>query len=258
MKYFDTHTHTNDEQLLIQFNEIKKTLIENDFGMNIIGADLESSKLAVNQALEHNNFYASIGIHPDEILDDSLVDKTMQELENLYYKTPHKIKCIGECGIDLYRGQTNLDSQILWFKKQFELAKKLNLVLMIHARDAYQELLDVLKSWDLSNMKIIIHCYTGNVEYAQEFQKLGCYISIGGIVTFKNAESLRDVVRNIDLNLLITETDAPYLTPVPFRGKLNYPYYVQYVNEFIANLLNINIDKFNNLIMNNVKTIFNI
>ncbi len=256
MKYFDTHTHTNDSVLDKEFNTIRRIMNNENAGMNIIGVDLESSKLAVEQAVTHPNFYASVGIHPDNIMDNFSADLVMYELEKLYYSAPNKVKCIGECGIDLYHNKENLDDQIFWFKKHFELAKKLDLILMIHARDAYTELLGVLKTLDLSGMRIIIHCFTGNVQQAKEFQRLGCYISVGGIVTFKNGEVLKDVVRNVDLNLVVTETDAPYLAPTPFRGNTNFPYYVKYVNEFIARVLNMDLDKFNNHMMSNIKKLF--
>lgn len=254
MKYFDTHTHTNYEPLAEQFDEILKVLEEKEMGINIVGCDIEGSYLAIQQAKQSNLLYCSIAIHPEsahKILD---LKQTIDELEQMYLANQNKVVCIGECGLD-YSYEFITDEIKLKQKEVFlahiHLAHKYNLPVMMHIRDAHDDASSIIKEHLHLNLTWIVHCFSSNVEDAKRYVDMGCYISIPGIITFKNAQYLRDALKVIPKHLLLTETDAPWLTPVPFRGKLNYPYYVIYTNEFIAKELNSNIDEFNQQLMEN-------
>lgn len=255
MKYFDTHTHTNYEPLKDQLDEIIRVLEEKDMGINIVGCDIEGSYLAIEQAKQNDLLYCSIAIHPESAHKIEDLKQTMDELEQMYLQNKSKIVCIGECGLD-YSYEFNTEEIKLKQKEVFlahiKLAHKYNLPVMMHIRDAHDDASAIIKDHLHLNLTWIVHCFSSNVEDAKRYVDMGCYISIPGIVTFKNAQYLRDALKVIPKHLLLTETDAPWLTPVPFRGKLNYPYYVIYTNEFIAKELNYDIDEFNKQLMLNV------
>ncbi len=256
MKYFDAHTHLNIDPLIQEQDELVKQYIENEIGINIVGVDLNTSKIAIQQSRLSDNFVCSIGIHPCDILDDTLVDETINALEQMYLENQDKVKCIGECGLDLYHDDSKLESQILWFKKQIELCIKYKLVLMIHVRDAHEQLIEVLKQYMPFEIKVIIHCYNKGIELANTYIDMGCYLSIPGVVTYKNASELQDAIKQVDLSKIITETDAPYLSPTPMRGKVNNSNYLIYTNTYIASLRNMDLDEFNNIMKENALKIF--
>lgn len=254
MKYFDTHTHTNYEPLKSQLNEIISVLEEKDMGINIVGCDIDSSYLATQQAKQNHLLYCSIAIHPESAHKVTNLDKTMNELEEMYLNNKSKVVCIGECGLDYsYEFVTNetKNKQKELFLAHIKLAHKYNLPIMMHIRDAHIDASAIIKEHLHLNLTWIVHCFSSNIEDAQRYVDMGCYVSIPGIVTFKNAQYLRDALKIIPINRLLTETDAPWLTPAPFRGKLNYPYYVIYTNEFIAKELNYDLDNFNKQLLEN-------
>ena len=236
---FDTHIHLNDEVLFKNLdNYLKDALNDGVSSFMCIGYDLESSKKACEIASKYDFIYASIGIIPTE--HKSYNENSINELKELYGKYNSKIKCIGEIGLDYYWENTEeiKNKQKEMFIKQIELANELNLPISIHARNALQDTFDILKEYKVKNTGIM-HCYSGSKEMAKEFIKLGYKIAFGGVLTFKNSKEVKEVITSIDLKDIVFETDAPYLAPTPFRGKVNEPKYIVETVKYAANLLNI-------------------
>lgn len=250
MKYFDIHTHTNSNELRDKFNDIVQEVIEKDIGLNIVGTTLKDSYIAIEQSRTHENFYCSVGIHPNEV-DSHNIKTDIKELEQMIINNKDKIKCLGECGLDFHYGDWNKQWQEMFLIAQIDLAIKHNLTLMIHVRDAYNELIEILDTFDLSSINVIIHCFSANKDVLALFIKRNFFISISGIVTYKNATDLQEAVLDINLNYLLTETDSPYLAPSPHRGETNYPYNIKFTNSYIAYLLGIETQMLNKLLVNN-------
>lgn len=228
MKYIDTHCHINGTY----FKEDKDQAIKEAFSNNVEkiilpGTSIKDSLEAISMAKENENLYAAAGIHPADAFD---TDCTYLNKIN-----PDDIIAVGEVGIDLYR-DTNppLEKQIEVFEKHIEFAVKHNKPLLIHMRDAEVHVYDSLKKYN--GVKFIMHSFTSSIEWANKFIDMGGFISFSGIVTFKNAKELQEVAQVIPLNRILIETDAPFLSPVPHRGKHNKPAYVKHVGDFIAAL----------------------
>ena len=175
----------------------------------------------------------AIGIGPENI--DSITDEDIKSIKALVNNK--KVVAIGEIGLDYYWTKENKERQIYVFEEMLKIAKESNLPVIVHNRDATKDIYELLKEY---NVKGIIHCFSGSVETAKEFIKLGFLIGIGGVVTFKNAKHLKEVVQNIPMSCISLETDSPYLTPEPFRGKKNNPAYLTYIVKKIAELKGIN------------------
>ena len=228
----DSHAHLDDRRFDADRDMLIKSLKEN--GVNLvlnIGADIKTSKASVDLAKKYNNVYAVVGVHPHSAKD--LEGSDLSELRKI--ASEDKVVAIGEIGLDYHYDNSPRDVQRKWFKKQIELAQELDMPIVIHSREATQETFDILKeASEKKSLRGIIHSYSGSYEMAVEYIKLGFYIAIGGPVTFKNARILREVAAKLPLDKLLIETDAPYLTPEPYRGKRNEPMYVKYVAEKIA------------------------
>lgn len=242
-KIFDAHLHFNDNY---KYNEsmieqlLNEAINENVGGFLCASFDIESSQRAVQLAQKHKNIiFAGVAIHPNDVpkYDDSI----FQKLESLAQNK--EVICIGETGLDYYYSKEHKKIQKHFFIKHIEIASKFNKVLQIHIRDAidvfdaYEDVISILKQHSLP--RVIIHCFSANLEIANKFLALGCLLNIGGAVTFKNAKSLQEVVVNIPLERMLVETDAPYLTPHPFRGQLNEPKHINLTVEKIAELKNV-------------------
>ena len=249
----DTHSHIN----MIEGTPIESVIqnaIENGVDKIIVPSaypkDIDDVIKLVNR---YDNVYGMLGVHPTEVKDwtDDLADKIRE-----YSKNP-KIVAIGEIGLDYYWDKSFNDLQKEIFIKQIKLANELNLPISIHDREAHKDTFDILKEHNKSS-KIVMHCFSGSVEFANECIKEGMYIALGGVVTFKNAVKMKEVAINIPLDRLLLETDAPYLTPVPFRGKENQPAYTKYVAEEIAKLRNITVDEINKATTQNTFEVFGI
>lgn len=180
---------------------------------------------------KYENLYGLLGVHPSEARDwdDSLVDKIKE------YSQSSKIVGIGEIGLDYYWDKTVVGVQKDVFIKQIKLANELGLPICVHDREAHKDSFDILKEYNRGS-DVVMHCFSGSVEFARECVKAGWYLALGGVVTFKNAVKMKDVAVDIPLDSLLVETDAPYLTPVPYRGKENQPSYVKFVAEEIAKI----------------------
>jgi len=224
--YIDTHFHLENDQKKI-IDEAKSVNVKKFI---ISCCDKESITNASKLLLLDENIYLSIGFHPSEADNINLEDlKLIKETTN---KTK-KVVAIGEIGLDYHYGKENKDKQINLFKKQLNLAKELNLPVVIHSRDATKDTLDVLKNYSFNNG--VIHCFSGSLETAKEYINLGFLIGIGGVITFSNS-NLYQVVEKIPLEKIVLETDSPYLAPVPFRGTENSPKYIPLIASKIAEI----------------------
>lgn len=229
---FDSHAHLNDAR----FDEDREALIQKlqeehvDLVLNP-GADIETSISSVELANKYDFIYAAVGVHPHDVgdLDDTAID-TLRKLatEN------EKVVAIGEIGLDYYYDNYPRDIQQKWFIKQIELANELKLPIIIHDRDAHGDTLEIIKKYKSPEIGCVLHCYSGSVELAREYVKMGCFISLSGTVTFKNNKKTKEVAREIPLDRLFIETDSPYMAPTPHRGKRNDPSLVQFVADTIA------------------------
>ena len=249
----DTHSHINMIKDFSTEEIIKNAL---DYGVQkiIVPAAYRSDIEPVfNLAQKYENIYCYLGIHPSEVKDwsDDLADKICE------YAKSSKVVGIGEIGLDYYWDNSFNDLQKEVFIKQIKLANRLSLPINIHDREAHKDTFDILKKYN-KNSKVIMHCFSGSKEFAAECIKEGWYIAIGGVVTFKNAVKVKEVANTIPLNKLLLETDAPYLTPVPYRGKENQPAYVKFVAEEIAKLRGITFNEVAEITTQNAKTLFSI
>ena len=253
MGYIDTHCHLNDtsyEDIDAIIDECRKQNIDK---MICIGFDLDSSIRAVKLANTYDIVYAAVGIHPDEA--GTYSDEVEEKLEELAKNNP-KVVAIGEIGLDYYWDKASHETQKAVFKRQIELARKLNLPVVIHNRDAFMDTYDVIKEY--VPLKGVMHCYSGSVDMARNYIKQGLYISLAGPVTFKNAVMPKEVAKEVPLDKLLIETDCPYLTPHPYRGKVNYPYFVNLVGKEISSLREISEDFLQENLAKNVRNLFKI
>ncbi len=197
----------------------------------VIGTDLATSReaLAMTALSGPVEIYATVGQHPHDALSD------LEPVSALAREGHPRLVGIGECGLDYYYEHSPRSSQRAAFATQIALAQELDLALVIHARDAFDDLLDVLASEGVPS-RTVVHCFTGDANEVVRCLEIGCDISVSGVVTFKNAQSLRDAVRLVPLDRLHVETDSPYLAPVPYRGKTNEPAFVTVVGEYVAEL----------------------
>ncbi len=254
-KLFDTHCHLNMEPYIDELDKYLDLLNETKTMVNVIGTNYEDSLKACEIALAHN-LYASIGIHPNEV--DNYDLSVINQLDDLCQKYKGKIIGIGETGLDYHFEGYDKIKQQDFFKRHINLAIKNKLTLVLHIRDAHDDAINILKEYRGILPNTIIHCFTGTIKDALEYIALGCYISFSGIVTFKNAGEIRDVVSLVPQDRMLSETDSPFLTPVPFRGQTNMPQYVDYVNLELSKLRNLSKEEMDKILMNNAKACFNI
>ena len=249
----DTHTHINciDD---FPIDEILKNASDNGVEKLIVPSAYASDiDIVAKLASKYENVYGLLGVHPSEVKDwtDDLIDKIKE-----CAKSP-KIVGIGEIGLDYYWDKSFNDLQKEVFIKQINLANELNFPISVHDREAHKDSFDILTEFN-KNSIVIMHCFSGSVEFMHECVKQGWYIAIGGVVTFKNAIKMKEVAKEVPLDKLLIETDAPYLTPVPYRGKTNQPAYVKYVAEEIANLRNTSFEEIDEQTTKNAKLGFKI
>ena len=256
----DTHCHLSmvlDEEGKIDYNQIDDILkqMETNGVTHAItmGSNMSDSVLSLEIAKHYQNIYCAIGVHPEEVegFDLGILENMVkQNIGN------GKLVAIGEIGLDYYWRKDNKEAQIEIFKKQIELAKKYNLPIVVHCRDAYGDVLQILKEYAPFEFGGVIHCYSGSIEWAKEVIKLGFLISFTGVVTYPNASNIQEVVKWVDDDKFMVETDSPFLTPVPFRGKKNNPSYTKFTLEYIAKLKNKNIEELDKLTTNNAIKLF--
>ncbi|WP_141434169.1 TatD family hydrolase [Bacillus sp. 03113] len=252
---FDTHVHLNAEQFEEDLKDVieraKATGIEN---MVVVGFDRPTINRAMELIEEYEFLYASIGWHPVDAID--MTDEDLDWIEELS-KHP-KVVALGEMGLDYHWDKSPREIQQEVFRKQIRLAKKVNLPIVIHNRDATEDIIHILKEEEAKTVGGIMHCFSGSVETAKECVNMNFYISLGGPVTFKNAKKPKEVAEAIPLEKLLVETDCPYLTPHPFRGKRNEPSYVKLVAEKIAEIKGVSFEEVARMTTKNAKKLFDI
>lgn len=249
--YFESHAHYNDRKYDEDRDSLLKELKESGISYLInIGADMKSSLESIKLAEKYDFIYATVGIHPHDAKD--MTEEDIKTLED--FCKNEKVVAIGEIGLDFYYDNSPKDVQKEAFIKQLNLAKKLEKPVVIHSREASQEVFDIIKESGIR--KGVIHAYSGSTEMALEYNKLGFYIGIGGVVTFKNAKKLVDVVKNVPIENILIETDAPYLTPEPFRGTRNNSKNLKYVVEKIAEIKNLTPKEVEDITLNNGLKLF--
>ncbi len=251
----DSHAHLDDRRFDRDRDRLIKSLKE--FGVELVinpGADLSSSIKAVSLAEEYDNIYAAVGVHPHSAKE--MDESTIGLLKS--FTNREKVIAIGEIGLDYYYDNSPRDVQRKRFIEQLNLAKEVNLPVIIHSREANKDTFDILKEAQDGSLRGVMHCFSGSVEMAMEYIKLGFYISLAGPVTFKNARIPKEVAKAVPLDKLMIETDAPYLTPEPYRGKRNEPIYVRYVAGTIAELKGLTFEEVAKQTAENTKRLFNI
>ncbi|MBQ1495787.1 MAG: TatD family hydrolase [Bacilli bacterium] len=247
----DTHCHVYKEEMN-NYIEIIEECNRNSISMIINAVDIESSKEIIDLSKKYNNVYASIGINYDSI--DKAIEKDLVLLEDLIKK--EKVVALGEIGLDYYWTKDNKEKQITFFKKQLELAKKYDLPVIVHARESIQDVYDILKESNVR--KGSLHCFSGSLEMAKEFIKLGFKIGVDGPITYKNNKKGIEIIKNIDLKDILIETDSPYLSPEPNRGKQNSPLNLKYIVEKISDIKEISKEEVIKVTTNNAKELFRI
>lgn len=251
----DSHIHLNDEELFPKIEDIIDRAKENGVKAFIcVGYDRESSELALDIATMYEEVYAAIGIHPSEAKHYREEDLVWLE-QNL---THEKVKAIGEMGLDYYWDKTHEVKQKELFIKQINLANKYKLPIIVHMRDAVQDTYEIIKEHKAKELSGVMHCYSGSWEFVKNFTDLNLYISLAGPVTFKNAKTPKEIAQKINLNKLLVETDAPYLAPVPHRGKTNESKNLKYIVKEIATIRNISIQEVEKHTFENTVKLFNL
>ena len=252
----DSHVHLDDEAFNGDREDIIKSLGENGIELVINNSsDLPSSERSVELAHKYENIYAAIGVHPHEARTyDDEVEKRLIELSG-----DKKVLAIGEIGLDYYYDNSPRDVQKEVFKRQIELAAKLKKNIVIHSRDAAKDTFDILKeAHEKYDFTALIHCFSQSVDMMREYLKMGDYIALGGAVTFKNAKTPKEVAKAVDLDRLLLETDCPYMTPVPYRGKRNEPKLVKFTCQYIADLRQMDASELEKITGENTKRFFGI
>ncbi len=223
----DTHCHLDN------FENLDEIIQKMGNGKIIVsGCNQKTNEFVLKIIEQYSNVYGTIGIHPEEVL--SALDEHLEYIEK--HLNHPKIVGIGEIGLDYHYDLDCKDLQKKWFKKQLTLAKKYQKTVVIHSRDAAIDTYNILEEEKIDCIKIVLHCYSYSIEMAKRFQKFHVMFGIGGVVTFKNGIKLKEVVQDIDIRYLLLETDSPYLSPEPFRGKVNEPFNVYYVAQKIAEI----------------------
>jgi TatD DNase family protein len=249
----DTHVHLNSHKFKENLVEVIDRAVKNDVKMMIVvGFDKETNKRAIELANEYDFLYATVGYHPTEAKHITAKDFEILEQQ---LALPNVVG-VGECGLDFYWDKEHIDAQITVFQKQIELSKQFDKPLVIHMRDASEATYNVLSEY--KDLRGIMHSYSGSAEMAPLFIDLGLHISLGGPVTFKNGHKPKAVAKAVPLEHLLVETDSPYLSPHPFRGKTNEPARVKLVAEEIARIKEIPYEEVAKRTTENAKKLFRI
>lgn len=252
---FDTHVHLNADQYEEDLQEVidraRKDKVEN---MVVVGFDRKTINRAMELVEKYDFLYAAVGWHPVDAID--MTDEDLAWIEDL--ASHEKVVAIGEMGLDYHWDKSPKEVQKEVFRRQIHLAKKVKLPIIIHNRDATADVVEILREEEAKEVGGIMHCFTGSLEVAKECMEMNFFISFGGPVTFKNAKKPKEVVKEISMEKLLIETDCPYLTPHPYRGKRNEPAYVRLVAEQVAELKNMTIEEVAEKTTANAKKLFGI
>ncbi len=254
---FESHAHYDDEK----FNNDRDLLIQELLSGRIctiinVGASIESTKMSIVLAEKYEHVYAAAGVHPSEVSE--LNEKTFDWLRK---QTKHeKVIAVGEIGLDYYwdKEPEVQKRQRMWFERQLELARECQLPVIIHSREAAEDTMKVMKKARAEEIPGVVHCYSYSPELAAEFVKMGYYIGIGGVVTFKNAKKLKETATRIPLTKILLETDAPYMAPEPHRGERNHSGNLIFVAEKIAEIKGISVEEVEEVTKQNAKNLFGV
>lgn len=252
---FDTHTHYDDAVFDEDREELLSSLREHGIeAVTNIGASIQTSKNTVALTEQYPNVYGAVGIHPNEVeeLNDTWIDWLYEQA-----KKP-KIVAIGEIGLDYYWDKPDRIIQKKWFVRQLQLARNVKLPVVIHSRDAAKDTLDIMREERCGEIGGVIHCFSYTVEAAREYLNMGFYLGIGGVLTFNNAKKLKEVVEYMPMDRIVLETDCPYLTPAPFRGKRNNSANLHYVADAISMIKKIPKDQVIAITNSNAKIMYRI
>ena len=253
---FETHAHYDDEKFDEDRVELLSHLLrENNIGNIVnVGATFRGCKDSIKLAEEYDNVYAAIGIHPEEIdeINEDVINWLRENSSN------PKVVAIGEIGLDYYwvKEPAQRAKQRLWFDRQMDLALELNLPVIIHSRDAAEDTLNTIIRYNTQGLKGIVHCYSYSKEIAMEYVKMGWYIGVGGVVTFKNGRKLVETVEAIPIENIVLETDCPYMAPVPHRGERNSSIYLSHVAEKIAELKGLTVKEVEDITYENALRVY--
>ncbi|MBC5638393.1 TatD family hydrolase [Ornithinibacillus sp. BX22] len=252
---FDTHVHMNARQFLEDRDEVIKRAFDTGVTyMVVVGFDRETIPLAIEIAEQYDTIYAAVGWHPVDAID--MTDEDLTWIEELSQHP--KVVAIGEMGLDYHWDKSPKDIQKEVFRKQIQLAKKVRLPIIIHNREATEDIITILQEENAKEIGGIMHCYNDSAEYVQTCLDMNFYISLGGPVTFKNAPMPKEVAAMVPIDRLLIETDAPFLAPHPNRGKRNEPAYVKLVAEKIAEIRQISLEELSEKTTENACSIFKI
>lgn len=248
--FIDTHCHIYDEYYDDIEKIIKKIKDNNIFKIINNGCDAKSNMEVLKKVSSYDFMYGALGIHPESVLDYKKEDIDFIEK----HLNDEKIVAIGEIGLDYHYGKENKEAQISLFEEQLKLAEKYNKPVIIHSRDATLDTIETIKKYKVRG---VIHSFSGSLETANIYLKLGFLLGVNGVITFKNC-NLKDVIREIPLEKIVLETDSPYLTPVPFRGERNDSSHINEIAEFVASLKGVSMENLANITNENVHQVFDI
>ena len=248
MRIFDSHAHYDDDR----FDENRDEILSEVFSNGVekicnIGASLSSSRTSVELSKKYDNIYASVGVHPSDAVRDMQNSDWLEQLERLYTEN-EKVVSIGEIGLDYYWTPEEKEEQKQCFRAQMELSRKLGAPVIIHDREAHGDVLEIMREYP--DVIGVVHSFSGSLEMAKKVLKMGYYISVNGVTTFKNARKIVEIVENLRdlhpdaMSRILVETDCPYLTPVPHRGETNRSDYIRFTAEKCGDLLGITAEEF--------------
>lgn len=251
---FDSHAHYDDKQFEEDRHELLSSMREKNIGKIVnVGASIEGSRRSLALAQEYDFLYAAIGVHPSDIagLDEAGIQWLRQAAEH------PKVVAIGEIGLDYYwdKEPEVQERQKIWFRRQLALAGELQLPVIIHSRDAAADTMEIMKA-EAHGIQGVIHCFSYSKEIAKEYVKMGYYIGVGGVITFKNGKKLRETVEEIPLESIVIETDCPYLAPEPYRGKRNSSELLSYVVEEIARIKEVTKEEVEKVTFENARKLY--
>ncbi len=247
---FDTHAHYEDPKFDIELDSLMNAMKQNGVaGILSCGCDVETSKKTLDIAHKYDFVYAGVGVHPEDVLKDN----DLSVIEELA-KDP-KCVCIGEIGLDYYWTKDTKEKQLEVFENMLQIAVKLDMPVSVHDRNAHEDTFNLLKKY---KPKGILHCFSGSAEMAREILKLGMYIGVGGVATFKNARKLPEVIEMLPSDRMVLETDCPFISPEPFRGEINHSGMITMTAKKIAEIRKTTLDDVLDTTLSNARTLFGI
>ncbi|MGL5436345.1 MAG: TatD family hydrolase [Lachnospiraceae bacterium] len=252
---FDTHAHYDDEAFQEDRDQLLNSLAEHNIEAVVnIGASIQSTKQTLELIKKYPFIYGAVGVHPSESaeLNDHLLDWL------IHVAKMERVVAVGEIGLDYYWDEPDREVQKHWFVRQLDAARRVDLPVVIHSRDAASDTLDIIKAERAADMGGVIHCFSYGVEIAREYLNMGFYLGIGGVLTFKNAKKLKEVVEYMPMEQLVLETDCPYLAPVPNRGKRNSSLNLPYVVEAVSQIKQIPPEQVIDITNKNARTMYRI